>query len=330
MVYKTPVLVKSYINFMSSIRGLSRNTTESYKNDLIQFLRYVVMAKNELFSLSAVTPDVFERIIDDNFITSITRDDIYGFIYYLDSDCKCSVSTRKRKLSAINKFYEYLLLEEKVIDVNPASKIAQPKLPKKEPGILELDEVNAFIEAIKENSQYPERDVCIAIIVLHLGLRRSEVEALNLQDVKRDYIRVTGKGNKERYIPLDDITRDWLDKYIPTRLNVKSEKDKDALFISRKHVRLTGNAIYRMVKNFMKIAMVNPSFAVHSLRHTFATNALQGSNDIVSLQDIMGHSDINTTRRYVHRGSSRYSDVIKNSPLNNLTQMEIDTSNIKK
>lgn len=318
-----PALLRRFQNYSRTIKGLSKKTTEDYGKDLIIFFRYLVMVRHEYKSLENVSHQKVYDEVDDAFITAVDRDTILSFLYYLAEDRNCSETTRKRRLSALSNFYQYIRDEEKLISIVPTENIPLPRLPKREPVHLTIDEIDSLMNAVSLNSKFKERDICIFTFFFHLGLRLEEISKINLQDIKKNVIYIYGKGNKQRILPLDDACLKALKRYLPARITPHDE-DINALFTSRNRNRMTTDTIYKMVKKMAKYAGLSSDISPHPLRHTFATLLLEDSDDIVTLQALMGHESITTTEKYVHLADAKHAQMIQNNPLNKESQFEFE------
>lgn len=329
-----PPLLQRFINYSRTIRGLSEKTLRSYSDDIMLFFRYILMQEHEFKHLENVTTERVKAEMTDEKIVSVDRDTILAFLFFLDEDRSSSVATRKRRLAGLNNFYKYINNEEyrmcgkskePLLDTIPTENIPSIRLEKREPVYLTLEEIDILMATTQKNSHFPERDICILTFFFHLGLRREELSKIDLPDIKKDEIHIIGKGNKERIIPLDAACKKALKAYLPTRITPDPDNPKDvnALFISRNHNRMSLDAIYTMVKKMSRLAGLSNKISPHPLRHTFATLMLTDSDDIVSLQSIMGHSSISTTEKYVHLGSAKHISMINNNPLNREEQFSI-------
>ncbi|MDO4472346.1 MAG: tyrosine-type recombinase/integrase [Bacillota bacterium] len=330
-----PALLQGYLNYALTIKALSPKTVQCYERDIMLFFKYLIMATHEYRMLENVTDERVHDEMTEERITSVTRDDIYGFLFYIADDRASSVQTRKRRLSGLSNFYKYLKFEEHLIEDVPTDNIPQPKAEKHTPKYLVADEWERLLDTAHANSRFPERDVCILTFALNLGLRRSELEGINTSDVKisreRSYIHIRGKGNKERDIPLNDSCISAYENYIEKRILAKYESAGPALFISKQGKRMDGNTICKMIKKFALMAGLDPEITTHSLRHTFATNTVRIPGAAIDqVQVLMGHESIATTSIYRHVSNEGLDDIIKNNPANQPHQYELDIDEEKK
>jgi len=275
-------LIKQFSNYLTVERSFSPRTVNAYKHDLTKFVSF-------LYSLGK----------DD--VKQITKNDVRQFVTNL-AQTNAAI-TRARKLSSIKSFFKYLT-KENIISLNPAVDIEAPKIPEKEPCYLTQDEYQALLDAVKKGATvyYKPRDLAIVTLLLGTGIRLSELVGLTLNSIKlnngESSVKVRGKGDKERSIPLNGEVVAVLDKYLKSRPDVQTEQ----LFVSRLAKGLSAGAVYHLVKRYFEYAGIQKEkFGVHSLRHTFATSLLNNKNvNIVHIQQLLGHKKIETTRRYLH------------------------------
>lgn len=290
-------LVEQYLSYLVVIKGRAQNTIKEYRTDLLQFFGYVSDSRN--------TPVLYNNfaIIDLQFIKSITLKDMYSFIAYCQTVRKASAGTRARKIVSIRQFWKYLKTKAHLINNNIAEELETPKLPKRIPKYLTLEEsVRLLIECKKS-----PRDHCIMTIFLNCALRLSELASLNTDQVGSDILTVIGKGNKERKIFLTPAAKKSINVWLQIRntLNVNSK----ALFISRNNNRITTRAVQNIVKKYVIASGLDPTaISTHKLRHTAATLMYKyGRVDIRSLQQILGHESVATTEIYTHVDDTSYN-----------------------
>ena len=271
--------------------------------------------------------DIPIKDIDVNFIRTITTSDIFDFLSYLASDRTAdpdaphpeygiSASSRARKLSSIKSFYKYLTVRTKLLDDNPVAELEYPKLRKSLPKYLTLEQSSALLSAVSGVNQ--KRDYAILMLFLNCGIRRSELVGLNLTDVYEDRIRVVGKGNKERFVYFGTPCRKALDTYLLER-NKKILSDNRALFGSRNGNRISVEAVHRLVKKALTQAGLDSTqFSAHKLRHTAATMMLSGGVDVKTVQEVLGHENLNTTQIYTHIENTELKIAAEANPLSKL------------
>ena len=236
-------------------------------------------------------------------------------------------AARARKLSAIKAFYNYLTVSTKQITENPVKDIEFPKIRKSLPKYLSLDESTALLQAVQGPNQ--ARDFAILMIFLNCGIRRSELVGLNLTDVYDDRLRVVGKGNKERIVYMGSSCRKAIDRYLIERSQIVLS-DNRALFGSRDGNRISVSAVHRLVKKHLLAAGLDSTqFSAHKLRHTAATLMLSNGVDLKTLQEVLGHENLNTTQIYTHIESTELKIAAEANPLSHLALDGPDTKSEK-
>ena len=238
-----------------------------------------------------------------------------------------SSAARARKLSAIKAFYNYLTVSTKQITENPVKDIEFPKIRKSLPKYLSLDESKTLLKAVQGPNQ--ARDFAILMIFLNCGIRRSELVGLNLTDVYDDRLRVVGKGNKERIVYMGSSCRKAIDRYLIERSQIVLS-DNRALFGSRDGNRISVSAVHRLVKKHLLAAGLDSTqFSAHKLRHTAATLMLSNGVDLKTLQEVLGHENLNTTQIYTHIESTELKIAAEANPLSHLALDGPDTKSEK-
>ena len=225
-------------------------------------------------------------------------------------------SSRARKLSAIKSFYKYLTIRTKQLQENPVADLEYPKLRKSLPKYLTLEESSRLLQAVSGPNE--KRDYAILMLFLNCGIRRSELVGLNLTDVYEDRIRVVGKGNKERFVYFGSACRKAIDSYLLER-NEKILTDNRALFGSRNGNRISVEAVHRLVKKaLLQAGLDSTQFSAHKLRHTAATMMLSGGVDVKTVQEVLGHENLNTTQIYTHIENTELKLAAEANPLSKL------------
>jgi len=301
---KSCALIEQYLAYLITIKGRSANTTLEYRSDLLQFLRYVATARNQ------ITIDL--KFVDISFIRTITLGDMYSFLSYCQNSLHSSAGTRARKIVSIRQFWKYLKTKAHLIDNNIAEELETPKLPKRIVRYLTLEE---SVRLLIESGNSSARDHCIITVFLNCALRLSELAALNIDQANSDVLTVIGKGNKERKIYMTPAVKQTLNRWIYIRNT--SSTESSALFISRNHNRLSTRAIQNIVKKHIIAAGINPKgLSTHKLRHTAATLMYKyGHVDIRSLQQLLGHESIATTEIYTHVDDCQLQAAVNSNPL---------------
>lgn len=290
-------LISQFLNYLTVERGFSPRTVEAYRHDLGKFVEFLNDSHR---------PD----------ITSITKDNVREFLSQQASTN--GAVTRARKLSSIKSFFKYLG-REGIIEANPVSDIEAPKLPEKEPSYLTREEYKDLIAAVRKEATpfYLSRDLAIVILLLRTGIRLSELVGLTLNKINlqngSSSIKVRGKGNKERIIPLADEAVQVLEKYLAQRPDVVNGH----LFISRLGEELRSRSVYHLVKKYLNAAGIKKDkVAVHTLRHTFAASLLRNDTNLVVIQALLGHKKLETTRRYLHIEDINLRNAVENLVIN--------------
>ncbi len=309
------------MNYFSVVKNKSQLTVEEYANDLCTFFRFLKVVRG---LIGADVP--FEKIdisdVELKLMKTVTLDDAYRYLVYCKDDRDNSAATRSRKVSSLKSFYKYLTVQKKLLDENPVQELDTPKIKKSLPKYLTLDESLKLLGSV--DSRYKERDYCIITLFLNCGLRLSELVALNLSDIRSDStMRVTGKGNKERTVYLNDACVSALKNYLTVR-PVDGVKDKKALFISRQKNRISKKTVQYIVKNILdKADLAGRGLSTHKLRHTAATLMYQyGDVDVLILKEILGHENLNTTEIYTHIVDTQLKEAAKANPLSSVKPPE--------
>ncbi|MBR4655177.1 MAG: tyrosine recombinase XerC [Oscillospiraceae bacterium] len=303
-----PMILRDFLSYHETIKGQSQRTIAEYYLDLRMFFRFMKLIKNEM-PYNSDLESISIKDVDLTFIKSITVSDIFDFLSYLANDRVIyedsfaqskgiSSASRARKLSTIKSFYKYLTVRTKQLDQNPVQNMEYPKIRKSLPRYLTLEQSTALLRSVDGPNK--TRDFAILMIFLNCGIRRSELVNLNLSDVMEDRIRVTGKGNKERVVYMGSSCKAAIDAYLIERNQIVLS-DNRALFGSRDHNRISVSAVHRLVKKHVLEAGLDPSkLSAHKLRHTAATLMLQNGVDVKTVQEVLGHENLNTTQIYTH------------------------------
>ena len=316
--YDCPQVLRNFLNDHETIKGQSRLTISEYYLDLRMFLRFMKLMRNEM-SMETPLEDIPIKDVDERFLDSITTSEVLDFLSYLSidrADGGIEASARARKLSAIKSFYKFLTVRTKLIRNNPVADLEYPKLRKSLPKYLTMEQSAALLQAV--SGPNAKRDYAILMLFLNCGIRRSELVGLNISDVYEDRIRVVGKGNKERFVYFGSPCRKAIDAYMDER-NKKILTDNKALFGSRNSNRISTDAVHRLVKKaLMQAGLDSTQFSAHKLRHTAATMMLSGGVDVKTVQEVLGHENLNTTQIYTHIESTELKLAAQANPLSKL------------
>lgn len=317
-----PDFVNSFLDYTITILNKSPNTVKEYNYDIANFLKYI--KKQFKLTDEADLKEIKINDMDISILKKITLQDIHGYISYMAIDLKSSPATRARKISAIRVFFKYLTSKAKIIDVNPAQDLETPKLGKRMPRYLSLEESKKLLNVSQDDTDRNSvRDHAIITLFLNCGMRLSELVGINISNIYFSESRMTviGKGNKERTIYLNKACMNALKDYLSIRPHDKVKNDsRDALFLSERKERISNRAVQHIVKNELARAGLDTTkYSVHKLRHTAATLMYQyGDVDIRALQELLGHESISTTEIYTHVNDERVRNAVENNPLANL------------
>jgi len=276
-------LIKSFSTYLRIERSLSTNTIQSYSNDLNKLSDFLTPK-----SISATKV----RLNDlKDFITSISE--------------ILSENSQSRIISAIKSFYKFLLIEN-LIQIDPSENLVSPKIARKLPNVLTIEEINLIINSVESNN-VGIRNRAIIEIIYGCGLRVSELTNLLLSNLflKQGYIKIVGKGNKERLSPIGSLAIDSLNDFLTNvRPGLKiNNKFSDHVFINNRGTSLSRSMIFKMIKKYTLKANIKKDISPHSLRHSFATHLVEGGANLRAVQEILGHSSITTTEIYTHLDS---------------------------
>ena len=285
--------IKRFKRFLQVEKGLSDNSIYSYTYDLKKLSEF----------LSTKNKDMLNA----------TQEDIKQFLKFEKTKKKNSERTLARSLAAIRQFYNFISDNFDEID-NPTDKIESPHIKKTLPDFLTVKEVDRLFNLISESDIYELRDKTIFELLYSCGLRISEAIELTQSNInfENSYIRITGKGNKERIVPVGDEAIRLLRKYInESRQQILGSRESEYLFISKKGSKLNRKSVWRLLKNYVIRTKIKKNITPHTLRHSFATHLIENGADLRSVQELLGHMDISTTQVYTHLAKNKLQEIHK-------------------
>lgn len=284
---------KNFKNYLKLERGLSDNSIKSYDFDLILFKKFLDL--NQIKD----TP------------LNCKSETIKNYLYKNLSDKKSR--SQARSISALKSFFNYLVFEGLIKD-SPISNIEAPKLERKLPEVLTEDEINQLIKSVDLNHVFGQRNKTIIEVLYGTGIRVSELVNLKLSNIffKESILKVNGKGDKERFVPLGKIASTEIKTYINIRDRMKIDsKNTDILFINRYGRKLTRSMIFKIITDASRSIGLEKKISPHTLRHSFATHLLKNGADLRTIQLILGHESITTTEIYTHLDTFHLEEVLK-------------------
>lgn len=281
-------LIKDYLNYCILDKGLSNKTKDSYYNDLKVYMRYL-------------------DSINISDIRKVKTSDIENFLSH-QSSLEDKTSTIAHKLTTIKNFHTYLY-QEKIVSKNVAESIKRPKLRKSLPRTLSIEEVDTLLD-INLKTVYDYRNKAMLELMYGTGLRVSELVNITLNniDFTNCIIRLVGKGNKERIIPIGEYSMYYLKLYNDVRFQLLKKENCESLFLNNHGKGITRQGFFKILKGILKDKGLNEEVSPHTLRHSFATHLLNKGADLKSIQEMLGHSDISTTKIYTHVSDKKVLD----------------------
>jgi integrase/recombinase XerD len=269
--------IESFLAYIGSERGLAPKTVEAYRHDLFLLGRFLSENGGEGFE-------------------AVAREDLFSFLASLKKEGYATASL-SRTLVAVKVFFRFLL-KEGVIESDPTLHLESPKLWQLIPEVLDFDEVQALLSKPDPATAIGARDLAILEVLYASGLRVSEVCGLNIHDVDDEFVKVTGKGGKQRVVPIAPRAVKAIDRYLIDFR--KSTPKEEALFVSMKGKRIERTVVWARLKQYALAAGIQKNISPHTLRHSFATHLLENGADLRIIQELLGHASISTTDRYTH------------------------------
>ncbi|MCI8636796.1 MAG: tyrosine recombinase XerC [Clostridia bacterium] len=317
-----PEFLNSFLDYSITILNKSSNSIKEYNYDLTMFLRFIKIHFHLTDETDLKVISINDMTIDT--IKKITLNDIHAFISYLTREYHSKATTRARKVSTIRIFFKYLTRNAKLLDTNPAQDLETPKLDKRLPKYLSLEDSKKLLDITSnEDNRNCDRDYAIITLFLNCGMRLSELVGINIQDIdfSECKLNVIGKGNKERTIYLNKACMKAIANYLEVRpkegVKHDSKFSDKALFLSERKVRISNRTVENIVSNQLRAAGLDTKkYSVHKLRHTAATLMYQyGQVDIRALQELLGHESIATTEIYTHVSNEQVRNAVESNPL---------------
>ena len=294
-------VIENYANYLRFEKNASENTIEAYVSDLQKLQNFAEQ------NLASVTP------------ITISYEHLQEFLYQI-SKINYSERTQARWISSIKGFFSFLL-EDELREDNPSALLETPKLGLYLPDTLSLEEIEKLISATEENTDLAKRNRCMIEVLYGCGLRVSELTKLQISNInfKENYLKIQGKGDKVRFVPLADYTADFIKNYIN---NIRSKqkinpKHSDILFLNSRGAQISRQMVFLVIKEIVRKAGIQKNISPHTFRHSFATHLLQNGADLRFIQEMLGHSSITTTEIYTHLNTEElHETILKYHPRN--------------
>lgn len=323
---EAPDFLRDYLFYMTTIKGRSPRTVDAYYVDLQGFLKYIYALKTHKAELNLESlQKVRLSDITLELLKSVTLTDVYQYLNYTLEDNQNTAKTRARKISSIRSLYKYLTVTTGKLENDPVKNLESPSLRKSLPKFLTLEESIQLLQAA-DGEQAP-RDYCMLMLFLNCGMRLSELVGINHSDIRDNQLKILGKGNKERYVFLNEGCMEAIARYQEDRNRQIAEnrlkvKDKDAFFLSSRGTRMSGRRVEQIIEELLKKSQLDGrGYSVHKLRHTAATLMYQhGGVDIRALKEVLGHANVGTTEIYTHVSNEQLERAAQSSPLAHFTR----------
>ncbi len=293
--------IENYTNYLRFEKNASENTIEAYVSDLQKLQDF---AEQNLMNITPIT---------------ISYEHLQEFLYQV-SKINYSERTQARWISSIKGFFSFLL-EDELREDNPSALLETPKLGLYLPDTLSLEEIEKLISATEENTDLAKRNRCMIEVLYGCGLRVSELTELQISNInfKENYLKIQGKGDKVRFVPLADYTADFIKNYIN---NIRSKqkinpKHSDILFLNSRGAQISRQMVFLVIKEIVRKTGIQKNISPHTFRHSFATHLLQNGADLRFIQEMLGHSSITTTEIYTHLNTEElHETILKYHPRN--------------
>lgn len=288
-------LIERFIHYLAVERGLANNTLESYRRDLTHFMKF--LKQNNSLDMNQTR-----------------RATIISFLAELQRKGKAT-STISRNLASIRAFFGFLL-RDGLIDGDPTLNLESPKMEKRLPKVLSIEQVEALLMSPDVSRVSGLRDKAMLELLYATGIRVSELVSLNVDDVNLNmgFVKCMGKGNKERIIPLGSLAEKYVNQYLDRARNkLLRDRKEPALFLNHHGRRLSRQGFWKIIKKYAQLASIEKEITPHTLRHSFATHLLENGADLRSVQEMLGHADISTTQIYTHITKTRLKEVYEHT-----------------
>ncbi len=316
-----PPIFEEFANYKLTVQNRSKLTVEQYLTDLSLFFKFLQCYRRaKRFTMDEFGAQSLDKV-DLEMVRSVQSGEILAFVGWTASEKENKPAARARKLSAIRSFYKYLTGTRRYFEKNPAADIESPRVKQALPKFLTLDESLHLLETIEQDSESKNRvrDYCMITLFLNCGMRLSELVGISLSDIDPTLrsLRVVGKGSKERMIYLNEACKSAITEWMKVRTAMSEIKDKNALFVSSRGLRISNQTVQHVVYKYLeKAGLSNRKLSTHKLRHTAATLMYQeGGVDVRVLKEILGHEQLNTTQIYTHVSNAQIEDAMAQNPL---------------
>ncbi len=295
MIMKWDSSIHDYELYLRLEKSLSENSIEAYSHDIHKLEEFFVVTDQ------AVSPE------------QVTIEHLHEFVYWLNhQETTISERSQARIISGIKSFFSYLQIDN-LIDADPTDLLEAPKMPRKLPVYLTIAEIDKIIGVIDVSKPEGHRNRAILETLYSCGLRVSELINLRMHNLhfKEEFIRVIGKGDKERLVPISDKAIKEINNYMEYRCHMEiPEAEKDYVFLNRRGKHLTRVMVFLIIKEAAKMAEITKNISPHTFRHSFATHLVNGGADLRSVQEMLGHESITTTELYTHLDKQHLHDTI--------------------
>lgn len=326
-----PAYLQEYLNYIETIKLRSKLTVKNYYTDIRLFLRYLKMSNGLTEGID------FDNIrIDDtpeNLVKNVKLNDILAFLTYTSSERENHAQARARKAVALRQFFKYLTIKKMWFESSPLQNLELPSPKKALPKHLTIEQATDLLKTCSDFKDWSDyRDYCMITFFLNCGMRLSELVGINVTDYistregdeKVYFIKVLGKGSKERIIYLNPACVSAYENY----MNVRPDTQEKALFISKRLKRISNRRVEQIIEEKLKLSgLSGMGFSVHKLRHTAATLMYQNGVDVRALKEVLGHENLDTTQIYTHVANEQLRNAVNMNPLSNISKSNADNKN---